>query len=449
MKRFRHYFWYTLGSFISQCGYICLVLIMIRVLPPQEIGFFSLFTSSIFLCSTLISFGLRQLFFIEFFHVDAFQKRFLINDIIMLYLMCAVPLLSVVWLVHSAINNYFFAGLATPSIFACMLIQIFLTFFTELLYQALVYRMQSAYVALLKITSTCILVGSTLGMFFLNTHSTILPVIVAQTASLIFVACCGVYEYLQHSLHTYSSPVRTLKNAAGYLRAGAPFLPAVTAGWLLTSCNKWMLSWYGDLAAVALYSVADYVTPVFNMLILYPLGSSYVPLLLHSFAKDDADIYVLERRNRRLMWALLGGLFIVGTVGYYIGAPYIALIMPAYYEQSLTGAYWIAMAQCILAGTYFLTAILQFTKQTWMLAASITAAAVYAATSAWLFIPYFGINGCYMSIVTAQMFYFIILFFAGKRVVRNEMRVRAAVHHNNPEILPYLIEELPQEEALR
>ena len=168
---------------------------------------------------------------------------------------------------------------------------------------------------------------------------------------------------------------------------------------------------------MAIYSVAEYVSTLFNVLILTPLAGTYHPRIMNSFAAAPAEILTRERINKKIMLAGMGGLVVFMHVGFYIVGPLLLPLLPVTYQQAFHGMYYIVWGNIMLFGTYFLTIVLFFFKKSIMLMISILLAALTNVGLAYLLIPHYGIYGCYVAYIAAYALYFMILLVMNGRVV--------------------------------
>ncbi len=405
---------YSAGSVVAQVSNMLLILLVMHRLPAHQVGFLSLSFSVVLALSTLISCGLRQFFMFEFFTLDARGKRELVNDILCIYSAVALPFIFCAWIFYAQSNYYFFAGVASPFVYGVLMAQTVLTFFTELLYQALMYTLKSMQVTILKsLVAAAILLSSCAVLYYLQAGIDV--VIMLQCTSLCVVVWYGAWHYGKARIWNYFSLIRSVQNAKCILAKSFPLMPTVFAGIALASGNRWLLSQQGDLAAVAVYALADYVTPLFNLLILYPLSGAYLPRIMAHLQQQPLP--AVEAENKRLMYVCMAFVFAIGTLVYGSMYPFAYALLPAQYHAAVPGAYAIALGNILLMGTYFTSAIIIFTKKSiWLLRAMVLAALANSALS-YALIPHWGINGCFVSYVLAYVLYFLLVYRDNKAIV--------------------------------
>ena len=406
----------SFGSVLYQASFIFLLWYIIHRLPAPQVGLFSLALSAITITTTIISWGLRQVYALEFYHGNAVQRRELIADLITIFLILSAGWGALLWLSITSLNALFFAGAASPLFLGLIVLIAQATFFTELLYQTLIYQGKALRMTVLKGLSALITVVGAVGMLTLVADD-VTYILLAQFIGLSTIASYGCWLYCRHVGMGYFNLKRSCSKIPHYLLQGSPFVPAVLAGWLLASGNRWALSLQGSLELVAIYSVAEYVSTLFNVLILTPLAGTYHPRIMNSFAAAPAEILTRERINKKIMLAGMGGLVVFMHVGFYIVGPLLLPLLPVTYQQAFHGMYYIVWGNIMLFGTYFLTIVLFFFKKSIMLMISILLAALTNVGLAYLLIPHYGIYGCYVAYIAAYALYFMILLVMNGRVV--------------------------------
>ncbi len=409
----KDFFTYSAGSVITQASNILLILFLMRYLPADQVGFFSLTTSSILLISTLISLGLRQFFMLEFFTLSSSKKKEFVADLVTIYLMASFVFMLFAWYAYPLINTLFFANNAQKWLYLCIMVQVFLTFFTELFYQALMYTLKSVQVTLLKtFAALFILLLSILSIFWFKNG--VEAILITQCISSVALCLYACLHYHKYSLFTYHDTQRTLSRARPIAMSSMPLLPMVFAGLLLASGNRWVLSLHTNLADVAVYSLAEYVAPLFNLLILYPLSGAYLPRIMTLFNQRPDALQQTEAENKRLMWSSMCALFCVGTFAYFLAKPVVLHFLPTAYHAAIPGAYAILLGNILLMGTYFSSSLLLYKKKSYHMLMAITIAAVVNIGLSYMLVPFYGIQACFFSYMVAYLIYFLLIYIFNK-----------------------------------
>ncbi len=408
---------YSLGSVLAQLSNIGLMLFLMYHMPAQEVGLLSLSFSTILLLSTVISFGLRQLFMIEFFNLCSRERKEFVNDSIVVYLVFSAFFFIFALFGFKLLNSYLFAGRATPLIYCCVMVLTFLTFFTELFFQALMYTLRSVHVTLIKsVSAIFIFVVSVIAVYVFNAGIEL--VMLAQLISYFVIVCYAGKLYYSKKLFEYFNLQRGVKNSGSLLSKGAPLMPTVIAGLLLASGNRWVLAWHADLADIAVYSFAEYVSPLFNLLILYPLSGAYLPRIMTAFNQNTDTVETTESGNKRLMWLSMAALFVAGSIGYIVLRPLAFYFLPQIYYAAIPGAFVVFIANIFLMGTYFTSSIILFKKKSYYLLVTMVAAALTNIALSSALVPIYGIYGCFTSYAVAYAVYFVLIYLGNKAVLR-------------------------------
>lgn len=411
---------YSLGSIVTQLSNIGLMLFLMYQLPPDQVGLFSLSLSATLVLSTVVSFGLRQLFMIEFFTLTSTQRKELANDCIILYVGLSMAFFVASFFGFNLVNKLLFAGHASSILLCCVIALSFFTFFTEFFYQALMYTLKSMHVTLIRSFLALFIVGvSVIILYFFNVGA--VGVIAVQVVGYIMLVVYACSIYYQKGLWRYLNVRRTWQKSCVILQKSVPLVPTVLAGLLLASGNRWVLARYASLADIAVYAIAEYVAPIFNLLILYPLSGAYVPRIMN--ALNEGDTLRIESHNKKLMWLSMTALCILGGMSYVVLKTAAQYFLPAHYCTAIPGAFAVFCGQILLMGTYFTSSIILYKKKTIYMLTSIALAAVTNMVFSIALVPYYGINGCFIGYVAAYALYFGLVYW-GNRVV-----VRACVTH--------------------
>ncbi len=406
----KDFFVYSAGSIFTQINNVILIFFFMHYLPADAVGFFSLSTSSILLISTLISCGLRQFFMLEFFNLASDARKRLVNDIIAIYIIISIGVFFVAWLVHKPINRLFFADLPPLWLYILIFLQIFLIFFTELFYQALMYTLQSKQITLIKSIMALFVTGGSIIAIFYCSYGVEAVVVIQLIASIILCLYAFTMYRARHMVSFFDGG-RALGKSRAILQASAPLMPTVLAGLLLASGNRWVLSAQASLADVAVYSIAEYVAPLFNLLILYPLGGAYLPRIMQLFNQASlGSICRIEDDNKKIMWSSMALVFFIGSGLYLIARPIALHCLPVGYHGAILGAYLIFLANIFLMGTFFTTSLLLYAKKSGLLLLGIACAAGINLALTFFLAPHYGMHAAYASYLIAYFCYFSLIY---------------------------------------
>ena len=380
-------------------------LLTLYIFTPSEFGLLSIIQQFMLIFPIFLNLGLRQAFWMEYFHKDSIQRRNLINRIILIYLTISIPFIIICFFYEHILNEIIFFGKATYVMITAALIYSFIQFFSELYLQVLRNQTRAILLTLLQISAALIAIIMNLILVFWLKFG-IVGVIIANTCSITFIACYGFYHYLKCNTHCYISRHKLTKHARYLFILGFPFIPNILFSWILSSGDRWILAYLTDMEHVGIYALADMAGQLFNMCILYPMNASYIPYMLNKYAKEK-NIHSIEKQNIKNMWVtmlIMGILVTLGTLFAFMVAPYV---LPPKYLQSLNYIWIILMGYVFFMGTYFSSCILVFKKKTWNILGMNAIAAGTNIILNLLFIPSFGIYGC----TIATLFSYILFFY--------------------------------------
>lgn len=396
---------YALGSVLmALLGPVIMFMLM-----PAEYGLFNIAYSFINVLAACAGLGLRQVMGIEYFHADRAARIALINDIIAIYLLIATPFFVMLLASMHMINQYVFAQHANHLIIIVALAICFLRFFTEMLYQLL--RIQCRAFELLCsqiISAACTMAVACVLLYYFQCGAA--GALISYLVGMVMVVAHGLWRY-QDKVGFDGLCVRSAANKMRYyLFLGFPFIPSILFDWILSSSDAWMLAQYVDMYSVGIYSAADNIGKLYPLLILYPMSGSYIPHLLHQFARSKPDLYSVEQRNKKTMWVSMIGMALCITLILWAARPLLYCSMPIKYHASIQYLWLIVIRYVFLMGVYFASTIIQFWKKTYFLAGALCVPALCNIALNYLLIPHFGCYGCAVGTLISYGIYFILIY---------------------------------------
>ena len=400
----------SIGSFFLRGITAITSILTLYIFTPSEFGLLSIIQQFMLLFPLFLNLGLRQAFWMEYFHKNSIERRKLINRIIIIYLLIALPIITCCLLNKNTLNHIICFGKATAPMITIALFYSFIQFFSELYLQVLRNQMKAFLLTTLQIGAALItIIMNILLVFWMKIG--IIGVIIANTCSIFFIACYGFYHYLKCDTHCYITHHKITSHAKYLFILGFPFIPNILFSWILSSGDRWVLAYLTNMENVGIYALSDMAGQLFNMCILYPMSASYIPYMLNKYAQKKEPFYEIERQNRKNMWwtmIIMGILVSIGTIfALFIGPS----ILPQKYVQSLNYVWIILMGYIFFMGTYFCSCILVFQKKTWNILGMNAIAASTNIILNFLLIPLFGIYGC----TIATLFSYILFFYLNLR----------------------------------
>lgn len=403
----KNFFVYSFGSLLLRGISIFLAPITMSILDPKDYGIIALANSFVGIVTVFIGLGLRQAFSIEYFHCNTTQRKSMINNMIVLYLTIATPLVIVFSFYPSIINQVVFVNKAPNILVLLSLAYSFLYFFVEFFYQLLTYRAQALKMTVIQ-TSVALSVIAFNLLFLCWFKWGVLSLMAGQVIGLVIVLVVAMKSYMHTSCHLHLSVKQSMQTCGKYLKLGLPFVPGVLCGWILVSSDRWVLARYATMHDVGIYSLAAVFGQLFQMLVLFPMSRAYIPAVLKNFAEHKNDVLSVERWNRRNMVLSMVGLALIVTLGYLVCRPILYKILPLRYQPAIGYIWIILMGQIFLLGEYFASIFVIFNKRATFQAASIVIPSILNLLLNIALVPYFNITGCVVATLVSSMAYFII-----------------------------------------
>jgi O-antigen/teichoic acid export membrane protein len=289
----KNFFIYSCGSLFLRAVSMLIIPLTMRTLSPTDFGTLALITSFIAIANAIIGLGLRQVLSIEYFHCTTQEKQYqLINEIIVIYSACALPLIVGLWAIHPLIITYIFFSAISIWLYGAILMIIFFSFFIELLYQIMQYSQRAYNLTLLQISIA--LLNSALTITFLWYCKTGFASII--WAQLIGSLCAFGYAsrfYTTHQINLFFSH-KNIHKTKEYISYGFPFISTILFSWIISSSDRWILGYYGSIHEVGIYSIADMFAQVFNALVLQPWAGSYLPYIMKQYTENRDSLILIE-----------------------------------------------------------------------------------------------------------------------------------------------------------
>lgn len=396
----------SFGNLILKIISSLIVFVSILFINPEEYGLLSLANTFMAIFPIFLNLGLRQAFGLDFFHVNPVERDQMLKDIISIYMIISLPVLIFSFFNLSLINKYIFLNKANNHLIFIILIICFLHFFVELLFQLLRYQSEIFKLSALQIFMSIInAIVSIFLLYFSNLK--IAAILIGNCLSNIAIFFYGIYLYIKVTKNIKCNIFHDKKKLVYYLKLGFPFIPNIFFNWLISFGDRWVLNYYTGLTDVGIYSFADSFGLLFNLLVLMPINSSYIPSVFENFSKNKTKILQLDRQNIKNMWNVMFFMFTTVTLGFLIFHKFLYLILPEKYFGSIKFIWLILIEQIIFLGSYFASCYLTFFKKTYFLVGLTLFASILNLILNFLLIPLFSIYGCIISSIISYSVYLI------------------------------------------
>lgn len=410
----KNFILYSAGTILVKTLLWIAAPIALYTVSAEIMGLWSLCNAFIAIGAVFMALGLRQVFFIEYFHKSPHERRIMINELLMLYTLYAIPIIAVLWMYRGGINAYFFAGAASDILILLCLSACFLSFFTELLYQVLLYSRKIKLLLGIQIGGAFITaIGSLISIYLCKV--VVLGLLVSLVSGLLFVCIIAFLLYIKKNVFLFYAPL-SLAKVRFYFFQGLPFIPSVLSFWLLSSANRWLLATYTQLQDVGIYSAAEMVSMLFQMVVLYPLSGAYLPIVMESFSHNKNEHARIDAQNKTYMHRTMFVLIIGGTTLFFITKPWLYTLLPASYQLIVPYLIFVGIGNVFLMGTYFTNCYIQYRKKTLFLAGSLMLCALVNMGISYFLIFAYGVAGCIIASLCAYMVYFFITYRYNSRL---------------------------------
>lgn len=401
----KNFILYSVGTVLVKTLLWIAAPIALYTVSAETMGLWSLCNAFIAIGAVFMALGLRQVFFIEYFHKSPHERRIMINELLMLYTLYAIPIIAVSWLYRGGINTYFFAGAASDTLILLCLSACFLSFFTELLYQVLLYSRKMQVLLSVQICSACITaIGSLISIYWCKV--VVLGLLVSQLSGLLFVVIIAFFLYIKKNTFLFYAPL-SLAKVRFYFFQGLPFIPSVLSFWVLSSANRWLLATYAELQEVGIYSAAEMVSMLFQMVVLYPLSGAYLPVIMEKFSQNKNEHFAIDMQNKKYMYSAMILLIIGGIALFFTIKSWLYRILPTSYQSVIPYLIYVGIGNVFLMGTYFASCYIQYRKKTIFLSASLCTSALMAISISYFLVSW-GAAGCIIASLCAYIFYFAL-----------------------------------------
>jgi O-antigen/teichoic acid export membrane protein len=382
--------------------------IMMILLSPADYGLLSLIHCFNNIAIALLSFGLPQVFMVEYFRQSECERERSFNDILGAYSLCSIPIIIIAMIFPQFIQTYLFMPKELPFVVYAVIGICFISFFNDIFYNILQFQKRAMAVAGVQVLVSALTVCFNIVLigFF---HLTVASAVWVQCALVVGVFIIGVVFYVRNKYYHAFSARRAVSGSVGYLKMGLLFLPSTIVAWIFALLNRWMLAHYAGLELAGIFSLADAGGLLFYRLILHPLQGAYGPALMNSYRQQQDHIHEVERSNHRVMGVVLVGLIVCLNVGYMLVSKFLYSIVPSGYARAIDYVLLVAIGYVWLLGAYFVSNFIQFQKKQLIFIIALAASVACNIILNICMIPSLGLKGCVWSMMLSYGLYFMIL----------------------------------------
>lgn len=413
-----NFFTYSLGAIILRSITSLIAFSSINFLNPQEYGLLALINTFIGIVPIFFNLGLRQAFWLDFFHTDNQRRKQIINDIIAIYLLIASPIFILSLISVDYINKIIFINKATNSLIYLSLIICFLHFFIELFFQVFRYQEKAKTLVIIQIIMGIInLFCAVTLIYFLNYK--IWGIIFANLLSIVLICIYAFYLYIKKIKSLKFNISKDKQKIFYYLKLGLPFIPSIIFSWFLSFADRWILAHYKTFYEVGIYSLSDSFAQLFQAIILLPIISSYQPYILKKFSENKNNLLKVDAQNLTTMFYTMVFILIFVILGFVIFKNILYYILPIKFHKSVNYILILLIGQIFFLGSQFATSFLVFLKKSYILMWIMIFCASLNIGLNYLLIIKYSLLGCSLATLISYFIYLFLVLSANFCIKKN------------------------------
>lgn len=425
LKKYRHLFWqfilFACGALLTRGITIMFAPIAMHILSPSEYGLIALANNFSQILNAFLGLGLRQALPMFYFQYDQQEKSNLIIDIICIYCSFALPILILALWAMPYIKQFIFMNNASTLLILLSLATSFMYFFVELLYQLMRFHQKAWLLTFTQTGVACSIITTNL-LFLCMLNFGPCSLLIGQATGMLIACMVGVYMLMKkHTLIRFNLQ-RSLQTTRSYIWYGLPFIPSMLFSILLASGDRWVLAHVATLHDVGIYSLANTLAQLINMIILYAMLGSYIPHILKKFNAEKEKTLCIEQENRKTMWYAMGILFVLLIAGFSSTKSMLYYLIPSKFHEAINYMGLLLIGSIFYLGTHFLNCLMLYKKKSTFLGAVLILPALLNIALNMLCIPYMGIYGCVFGTVCSYVVYFIVTLLYNNCLVQNHKK---------------------------
>lgn len=417
----RNFFVYAFGGALGKAVSLALMPVSLYYLAPADFGLFALCNSFIMIVGIIVAFGLRQILWLEFYHKASQERRAMVNDIIVLYIVLSLPILGLLGISTPWITPLLFGPYPhIELIFGITLLHCFFLLFSELFTQVLISQKRTRDVFWITVGSSIVLVVISLGL--LMAGAGVLGLLIGQLIAQVAICCVGAVYYHQHRMvhEIQFGRVKTLWKQ--YLFDGFPFIPSLVSVWILNASNRWVLASFCSLAEVGIYATVEMVMTLFQLLLIRPFSNAYVPDFFERCAAQSESKQIRAQHTKLLLLSL-SSLFVLVTLGFLVLRPYVTILLPVSYRAAVPYMLAMAYSQILYFGVALNSCYIQYCKKTYFISGALVATALLNLGLSMVGVPMCGLWGLMGALLSSSLFYFMLTYWYDKYLWRRNNKV--------------------------
>lgn len=287
----RNFLIYTLGALFLKGVSFFLIPLYTNLLSTAEFGNYDLLRNFASVTEIILSLGLLQLIYVEYFDKNNVSKTRFISTFLSIYLVISTLLYLVLGVAVFFYGAFFLPGIKY-SLVLIVLITTYLNFFQVMLITVLKLSFKAVKVSVLQVVLGC--TNLVLNIILVYGLKYGIDGIIVSSLVVTILSCCYGVLLFRKQLKQFSISF-SFDEAKHYLAFSLPFIPNVLSFWIMNSANRWILLNYSGIEEVGIYSVAARITAIFEPLLIDPFLSAYTPVILSRFKEGNYNQDFLKR----------------------------------------------------------------------------------------------------------------------------------------------------------
>ncbi|WP_426448492.1 lipopolysaccharide biosynthesis protein [Siccibacter colletis] len=255
-------------------------------------------------------------------------------------------------------------------------------------------------------------------IFLFTIEKTGAQYILANFVSTLILSVMALFSLCKSNSISWSLPRRTVMT--DIMIFGAPLVPHVFGGFLLTSFDRVIINDHFGLALTGIYTLAFQLSMALKI-VFDAINKSFVPYLYEILKRDDAEEKLLLVKRTYLWYVVL---FAAGLLGFIIGPELLVLVAGSAYKQAAEIISYLIVGQ-IFYGMYFMvTNYIFYAKKTALLSLITIFSGGVNIGLILVMIPVYGLKGAAWSFCLSMSLRFLLTWALASRVIHMPWRLQ-------------------------
>nr|WP_255593812.1 oligosaccharide flippase family protein [Pontibacter sp. HSC-14F20] len=399
-------FIYSSGALFLKGIAFFLIPLYTSVLAPSDYGILELLTTTSTILAILFSFGLSQVIYVEYFHLDRAGKRDTISQITNIYTLLAIPLYIAAGIGLVYFGNVLFEQSVGIFMIVLVLLQSFFSFYQNTFF-ALLQLAKKA----LNLTVNKILIG--IVTLVLNLY---LVYYLRLGVNGILITNLGVLLLsLTYPALLYFRFIKPVKlnvkwaETSQHLKLGFPFILSSLFFWGLSGVDRWLILYYLGESSVGIFSVAYKFSSVFEPLLIAPVLSVYTPYIFEKLSKGDS-----KQHKALMIFLILIAFAVLAFASQFLAQAFINVR----YHDSLSLIPYLVGGFAFFFLSQLLGAPILFYKKSRLLVINVALAAVFNVVFNIIFLKHFGLMGAGVAYLLSNFAWFALAAIQNSLVLK-------------------------------